>query len=270
MTGGTMDSLTRYLRIWLASARYSLTRSMMFRGDLFIWSLVELFWISVNVCTVLVIYSHTSTVAGWTRYEMLLLVGTSMLIQRFLMGFFWSGIFDMGRNVRTGLFDFTLAQPGDPLFMASTRKLELDGLLNSVIAAGLVIYSARKLDLHPGFADVALYACMVACGVVIHYSALVLAMSLAFWVTSSQGAEGSYFSLMEFSRLPREAFKGIAGIIFVWVLPVVVVSNAPARAILHGFQPLWAAGLLAATIGWFAFAVIVFRKGLTRYTSASS
>jgi ABC-2 type transport system permease protein len=242
----------------------------MFRGDLFIWALVELFWISVNVIMVTVIYAHTSTVAGWTKYEMLLLVGTSMLIQRFLMGFFWSGIFEMGRNVRSGLFDFTLAQPGDPLFMASTRKLELDGLLNSVVAAGLVVYSAAKLGLHPGFWDIALYACMVACGVVIHYSALVLAMSLAFWITSSQGVEGSYFTLMEFSRLPREAFSGLVGIVFVWILPVVVVSNAPARALLHGFQPLWAAGLCAATVGWFAFAVLVFRMGLRRYTSASS
>ncbi|HEY5079237.1 MAG TPA: ABC-2 family transporter protein [Opitutaceae bacterium] len=265
-----MNSFSHYLRIWLASARYSLTRATMFRGDLFIWALVELFWISVNVIMVTVIYSHTSTVAGWTKYEMLLLVGTSMLIQRFLMGFFWSGIFEMGRNVRSGLFDFTLAQPGDPLFMASTRKLELDGLLNSVVAAGLVVYSAAKLGLHPGIGAVALYMAMIACGVVIHYSALVLAMSLAFWITSSQGVEGSYFTLMEFSRLPREAFSGLIGVVFVWILPVVVVSNAPARALLHGFQPLWAAGLCAATLGWFAFAVFVFRMGLRRYTSASS
>ena len=265
-----MNSLSHYLRIWLASARYSLTRATMFRGDLFIWALVELFWISVNVIMVSVIYDHTSTVAGWTKYEMLLLVGTSMLIQRFLMGFFWSGIFEMGRNVRSGLFDFVLAQPGDPLFMASTRKLELDGLLNSVVAAGLVVYSAAKLGLHPGIGDIALYALMVACGVVIHFSALVLAMSLAFWITSSQGVEGSYFTLMEFSRLPREAFSGLIGIVFVWVLPVVVVSNAPARALLHGFQPRWAAGLCAATVVWFAFAVLVFRRGLKRYTSASS
>src|SRR5580698_3393241 len=257
-----MNTLSRYLRIWLASARYSLVRATMFRGDLFIWSSVELFWISVNVIMVDVIYSHTQTVAHWSKYEMLLLVGTSMLIQRFLMGFFWSGIFEMGRNVRSGLFDFVLAQPGDPLFMASTRKLELDGLLNSVVAIALVVYSARKLGLHPGMADLALYSCMLACGVVIHYSALVLAMSLAFWITSSQGVEGSYFTLMEFSRLPREAFSGLVGIVFVWILPVVVVSNAPARALLHGFQPLWAAGLCAATIVWFTFCVAVFRCGL--------
>jgi ABC-2 type transport system permease protein len=265
-----MSTLSTYLRIWLASARYSLVRATMFRGDLFVWASVELFWISVNIIMVAVIYSHTTTVAGWTVYEMLILVGTSMLIQRFLMGFFWSGIFDMGRNVRSGAFDFTLAQPGDPLFMASTRKLELDGLLNAVVAAALVVYAARKLGIHPGAWDIVLYACMVACGVVIHYSALVMAMSLSFWITSSQGVEGSYFTLMEFSRLPREAFKGVMSLIFVWALPVVVVSNAPARSLLHGFEGRWALGLCAATIAWFVLAVVVFRAGLKRYTSASS
>ena len=265
-----MSSISRYLQIWLASARYSLVRATMFRGDLFIWASVELLWISVNVVMVAVIYSHTRTVAGWSLYEMLILVGTSMLIQRFLMGFFWSGIFEMGRNVRNGLFDFILAQPRDPLFMASTRKLELDGLLNSVVAAALIIYSARKLGLHPGFADLALYAFMIGCGVVIHYSALVMAMSLSFWITSSQGVEGSYFTVMEFSRLPREALKGAAGLIFVWIIPAVVVSNAPARQILHGFDPSWTLGLCAATAAWFALAVLMFRSGLRRYTSASS
>ncbi len=265
-----MAQLAHYFRIWLASARYSLVRAMMFRGDLFIWSVVELLWISVNVAVILVIYSHTTTVAGWSKYEMLLLVGTSMLIQRFLMGFFWSGIFEMGRNVRSGLFDFTLAQPGDPLFMASTRKLELDGLLNSVAAAAIVAYSAWKLGLHPSAVAVMVYFCMVACGVIIHYSALVMAMSLAFWITSSQGVEGSYFTLMEFSRLPREAFNRIASVIFVWILPVVVVSNGPARELLYGFEPWWALGLFVAALGWFALAVAVFRSGLRRYTSASS
>ncbi|HEY1794249.1 MAG TPA: ABC-2 family transporter protein [Opitutaceae bacterium] len=265
-----MDSVARHLRVWLASARYSLVRATMFRGDLFVWAVVELLWITVNVVMILVIYSHTPTVAGWTEYQMLLLVGTSLLIQRILMGLFWSGIFEMGRNIRTGLFDFFLAQPGDPLFMASTRKLELDGLLNGFVAVGLIIYSAMKLGIHPGAADIVIYACMILCGVVIHYSALVMAMSLAFWITSSTGVEGSYFTLMEFSRLPREAFKGLVAFIFVWILPVVAVSNAPARTILRGFEPGWALGLCAATAAWLALAVIVFRAGLRRYTSASS
>jgi ABC-2 type transport system permease protein len=262
--------MTSYLQIWLASARYSLVRAMMFRGDLLIWSLVELFWMTANVLMITVLYQHTASIAGWNEYEMLLLVGTAMLIQRLLMGFFWSSLFEMGRNIRTGAFDFVLAQPGHPLFMASTRKLDPDGLANSLVALGLVAFAAHRLHLHPSAADLALYGLLVLGGLAVHYSILVLTMSLTFWLKSAQNIEGSYFTIAEFSRLPREAFRGAANVLFVWVLPAVVVSNAPARTLLHGFDPIWGLWLFAAAVGWLGIAVFVFNRGLRRYESASS
>ena len=262
--------MLHYLKVWLASARYSITRTMMFRGDFLVWSLVEFFWMGVNVLMVSVIYRHTDSIAGWNRNEMLLLLGTSMLIQRMLMGFFWSGIFEMGRNVRSGNFDFFLAQPGNVMFMATTRKVDPDGLVNCVVAAALVTYSAAELGLHPGPGAIALYGFMLLCGLVIHYSILVLSVSAVFWLTSAQGVEGGYFTLAEFSRLPREAFRGVTSVLFVWLLPVVVVSNAPARVLLRGFDPLWAAWLAGLAALWFALAVLVFHRGLRRYASASS
>lgn len=260
-----------YLRVWFASARYSIVRTLMFRGDFFVWSLVEFFWMAVNLLLIEVIYEHIDSIAGWSKYEMMLLVGTSMLIQRFLMGFFWSSIFELGRNIRTGNFDFFLAQPGNIMFMATTRKLDPDGLVNSVIASGVVIYAAQQLQLQPTAGTIALYALLVFCGLLIHYSILVLSVSMAFWLTSAHGVEGTYFSLTEFSRLPREAFKGVVKeVLFVWALPVVVVSNAPANILLHGFEPKWTWWLIAAAAGWFAVAVFVFNRGLRRYASASS
>jgi ABC-2 type transport system permease protein len=263
-------TLTHYARIWLTSARYSIVRTLMFRGDFLVWSLVELFWMSVNLLMISVIYDHTNSVAGWSKYEMTLLVGTSLLIQRFLMGFFWSSIFEMGRNIRSGHFDFFLAQPGNLMFMATTRKLDPDGLINSVVAGGVVAYSAHKLGLHPSLLDLALYAFMVFCGVIIHYSILVLSIAPAFWITSAQGIESSYFTLSEFSRLPRAAFRGVARVVFVWILPVVMVSNAPASTLIHGLKlenVLWIAVVAA---GWLAAAIFVFHRGLRRYSSASS
>lgn len=263
--------MLHYLKIWAACARYSITRTLMFRGDFFVWSLVELFWMTVNLLTISVIYEHTQSIAGWTKYQMILLVGTSMLIQRFLMGFFWSSIFEMGRNIRSGNFDFYLAQPGNVMFMATTRKLDPDSLLNSIIATCVVIYAARRLGLEPSALQVALYILMVLCGVVIHYSILVLSISLAFWLTSAQGIEGIYFTLTEFSRLPRAAFTGIATqILFVWMLPVVIVTNVPARLLAQGFEVNLATWLFGSAVVWFAAAVFIFHRGLRRYTSASS
>lgn len=265
-----MFSPGHYLRLWLTSARYSIIRMMMFRGDFLVWALVELFWMTVNVLMVSVIYEHTDHVAGWTKYQMLLLVGTSMLIQRFLMGFFWSSIFEMGRNIRSGHFDFFLAQPGNVMFLATTRKLDPDSLINSLVAMAVVTYSARQLGLEIGVLEVVLYAVMIACGVVIHYCILVLCISFAFWATSAQGIEGSYFTLAEFSRLPRSAFKGVTEVAFVWALPVVVVTYVPANMLLHGPNPAHLLWLFAATAGWFALTVFVFHRGLRRYSSASS
>jgi ABC-2 type transport system permease protein len=176
----------------------------------------------------------------------------------------------MGRNVRSGNFDFFLAQPGSPMFMATTRKLDPDGILNSFVALAVIGYAVHKLGLHPSAGDLLLYLGLLGCGVVIHYSILVLTVSLSFWITNVQGIEGGYFTLAEFSRLPKEAFKGLTSILVVWLLPTVVVSNAPARTILHGFDPRWFLWLLALAIIWFSLAVFVFNRGIRRYSSASS
>lgn len=263
-------TFAQYIRIWLASVRYSVVRAMMFRFDFLLWSAVELAWMSVNVLLVQVIYRHTDSVAGWGKYEMLLLVGTSMIIQRLLMGFFWSNLYEIGRNVRSGYFDFFLAQPGSPLFMVSTRKLDPDGLANTVVAAGVVAYAAWRLGLQPGVADVLLYALLVACGLAIHYSFFLLVVSTTFWIIKTEGVEGSYFTMFEFSRLPRSAFKGVAGFLLVYLTPAVVVSNVPADTLIHGFHPAHTFWLCAASVAWFALAVFVFHRGIRRYASASS
>lgn len=265
-----MSAFARYFRIWLAGCRYSVVRTMMFRFDFIMWSLVEFFWMAVNLLLVAVIYRHTDSIAGWGQYEMLLLVGTSMLIQRLLMGFFWTNLFELGRNIRSGHFDFFLAQPGLPLVMVSTRKIDLDGLANAVVAVGVIVFAVLKLGLQPTALDLVLYGAMLVCGLLIHYSLMLITVSLSFWIVGTQGLEGSYFTLTEFSRLPREALRGAANVVFVWALPVVILSNAPANALLHGFDWRLALWLFAAAVGWLAVAVTVFSAGLRRYSSASS
>lgn len=259
-----------YLRLWLACARYSVVRTMMFRGDFLMWSLVELFWMAVNLMLVGVIYRHTDSIAGWNQWEMTLLVGTSLLIQRLLMGFFWTNLFEMGRNVRSGAFDFFVAQPGRLLFMVSTRKIDLDGFLNAPIAIGVIVFAARQLGLDPPPTQISLYALFILCGLAIHYATLLLLISLVFWLQSAKGIEGGYFSLNEFSRLPREALRGVASVVFVYTLPVAIVTNIPARTLRFGIGWTETAWLLGATVFWLLVGIVVFHRGVRRYTSASS
>jgi len=263
--------LISYIRLWLACVRYSVVRTMMFRFDFLMWSLVELFWMGVNVALVAVIYEHTNSVAGWSKYQMMLLVGTSMLLQRLMMGLFWSNIFELGRNIRLGNFDFFLAQPGNVLFMVSTRKLDLDSLANTVIAAAVIVYSAARLHLALSLGKILAYLALLVCGLAINYSIILIAISLTFWIIKSEGIEGSYFALSDFSRIPRAAFKRLViEVVFVYAMPVVIVSNIPAATLLHGPRLAPVLWLVLVAAAWFSLAVFIFNRGLRRYASASS
>jgi ABC-2 type transport system permease protein len=259
-----------YLRVWGASMRYSLARTMMFRFDFFLWLLVDLAWMVVNLLLIEVVFQHIDSLAGWSKYEMLLLVGTAMVINRLFSGLFMTNLFEVGKNVRSGHFDFFLAQPGNPLFMVSTRKLDLESILNSGLGIAVVVYAAGHLGLEPSAGSLALYAGMVLCGVVVHYSVVVILVSSTFWIIKTEGIETSYFTLFEFSRLPQSAFRGIAAVGFVYLFPAVIVSNVPASTLIHGLNPVHLLWLLAAAGAWFALSTFLFSLGLRRYTSASS
>lgn len=263
--------MTHYLQLWLASVRYSVVRTLMFRFDFLLWSTVELAWMSVNLLLLEILYRHTDSIAGWSKYEMLLLIGTAMLLQRLLMGFFWTNLYEIGRNVRSGQFDFYLTQPGQPLFMVSTRKLDPDSLANSFVALGVVIYAARHLGLEISFGSAMLYAALIAVGLVVHYSLLLMMASLTFWIIKTDGIEGSYFTIAEFGRLPRAAFKSVfSNVVFVYALPTVIVSNVPASALLGRLEWVHVGWLFAVAVLWFSLAVTIFSRGIRRYTSASS
>jgi ABC-2 type transport system permease protein len=243
---------------------------MMFRFDFILWVVVDITWMSVNILVIEVVFNHVDSMAGWSKPEMLLLVGISVLIMRLFMTFFMTNLFQVDRNVRMGTFDFYLAQPGNPLFMISTRKIELDGALNSIFAIGIILYALNQMDVSPGFLDVLAFCFMILCGLVIHYSTVVMIVSLAFWIVRVEGIEMGYFTLFDFSRLPRAAITGVMTVIFVYFFPAVIVSNFPAEALLAGTNMTHLAWLTAMALAWFAAAVSFFNFGLSRYTSASS
>jgi ABC-2 type transport system permease protein len=249
-----MHALLRYSRIWGASMRYSITRQMMFRGDFLIWLITDFLWISVNVLLVEVIYSHSDGIAGWNKHEMLLLIGSALLQQRLFMGLFFTGFHEMGRAIRTGTFDFFIAQPGSVLFMVSTRRLELDGISNTLVAAAIVVHAALKLDITFSAPLIAAYLAATACGVLLLYAVMSLMCSMLF---------------TEFARLPKQAYQGISAVLIGGSV-IVMSSNVPANLLRGlvsweavGWLALWAAAALA-------LAVWTFHQGLRRYTSASS
>lgn len=264
-----MEPLLRNLRIWAASVRYSVTRQMMFRGDFLIWLVTDFLWIAVNVLAIEVVYRHTDGIAGWSKHELMLLLGTAILQQRLFMGLFFTGFHEMGRSIRAGTFDFFIAQPGSVLFLVSTRRLELDGITNTLVAGALVLHACNQLGLEPTALQIGLYLACTLCGVGILYGIMSALASITFWAIKAEGAENGFFTLTEFARLPRQAYSGVAAVIIGGSV-IVMSSNLPANLLRGTLSPAGAGWMLLAAVGSILLGALVFRFGLRRYTSASS
>jgi ABC-2 type transport system permease protein len=260
----------RYLSIWQAQLRYSFVREMMFKGNFLLWIVVELCWFALQLTFVQVLYLKVDEIAGWTKWEMVLLVTTSHLVQQFFQCFLMANCMQIPELVRSGRLDFFLAQPAHPQFLVSTRLFEPGALINAAFAAGLCAYAFHRLEIPWSPANTALFAFLIVLGVVIHYSLMLSFMTLAFWMTRAQGFMTGYYQIFQIARLPREAFTGFTRIFFTWVIPMLLVANVPAQTLAKGPQAGQILALLALAAAALSASSAFFRFGLSRYTSASS
>lgn len=260
----------RYLKLTFALLRYSLSRELMFKANFLLWVVVEFAWFAIQLTLVEVIFSHVQEVAGWNKYEMILLIGTSHAVQQLFQFIFMINCMELPENVRTGKLDFALLQPANIQFLVSIRKFDPGGLVNGSIALGFVFYAANQLNLNVGFLQIFLFAILVFNGALIHYALMLLIVTFSFWIVRAQGLVYGYYNLFPIARIPKEAFKGGARIFFTYFLPMLVVANFPAEVLIRGLQRssvLWVIGLAAILL---LVASMWFRFALRFYTSASS
>jgi ABC-2 type transport system permease protein len=265
-----VSSFSRLLHIWLAQIRYSTVREMMFKSNFLLWIMVDLTWFGLSLCFIQFLYLQVDTIAGWTKWEMVLLVSTNNLVQQIFQTFLMINCTNLPELVRTGKLDFFLAQPASAQFLISTRKFEPGSVVSSIFAVLVCLVAAAHLPLRMSLPGLLFYPALVALGVLIHYALLLMLMSLSFWMTRAQGFINAYYNVFQLSRLPREAFTGPARLIFTWALPLLLVANVPARTLVHGLDLADMAGLAAAAGILLVLSSALFQAGLRRYGSASS
>jgi ABC-2 type transport system permease protein len=265
-----MPPLALYLRIWLAQIRYSTVREMMFKSNFILWIIVEFCWFGLSLAFIQFLYLQVDTIAGWSKWRMVLLVSTNFLVQQIFQVFLMINLTKLPELIRTGRLDYFLAQPAPVQFLVSTRYFEPGSVVNTVLAAILCGVAVAHLGFQFSVAGLLFFPALVICGVLIHYALLLILVSCAFWMTRTQGFIYIYYNFFQIARLPREAFKGVARIAFTWAVPLLLIANVPARTLLDGVRPGDLAGMVAVTLALLALGSAIFQAGLRRYGSASS
>ena len=266
-----MKTLTRYLSLYAALWKNSVTREMSFKGNFILWIVVELLWFGLQICFVSVLYSQTESIGSWTKWQYVLLIGASNFIQQLYQAFFLTNCTNLSELVRTGKMDFFLLLPVNTRFLVSLRVVDLGAFVNALFAVCVMTYAALQLHLHPSVGQLAGFAALCAVGILIHYSLMFILAIVCFWTVRAQGIVWGYYNLFNIARMPDTAFRGAFKAVFTFALPVLLVSNVPTRVLANTLTSTWS-WLLLLGVGavWFGISEWFWRYSIRRYTSASS
>ena len=268
----SIQRMRRYLEIWGIMLRNSLIRELSFKANFILWMIVEVLWFCGQIVFFSIIFGQVDRIGDWTKWEVILLVGTHQMIAQLFQAFFFVNVSNIPELVRTGKLDSLLVLPIDSQFAVSTKQFGLDSVLNAILGGVVVIVALSNLHVTPSVSAVLLYIIAVGFGVAVHYSIMLSLAAFSFWIVRAQGLVYGYFNFLHIARYPDVIFPRVFRFIFGWIIPVVIVANIPARLLIKPLgQPGWLMLhlVLAGSIA-FCLSRVFWRFALRHYSSASS
>ncbi|MDZ4743399.1 MAG: ABC-2 family transporter protein [Verrucomicrobiota bacterium] len=269
--------MKRYFKIYKILLRNSIIREMNFAANFWLWLICEALWFFAQIALIEVIFLHTKEVAGWNKWQVVMLFGAHHMTSQFFQAFFFMNLTNLPELIRTGKLDFILLQPMNAQFAVSVQKFGFDNLINGFVGLVFVAYACMKLGFVPSLLQIVLFFAGILLAMCIHYGMMMLLSSISFWIIKAQGLVYGYYTLMNIARYPDAVF-GVAPRLMQFamsiIIPVMVVSNVPVRL----FNDITTGPNLSLSILFFiggcvwmmGASALFWRFALRHYTSASS
>src|SRR5437870_1279984 len=134
----SMASSIRYVRLWLAFARFGLVRELAFRTNFLVKITVEILWLSILLIFYHTVFQQTSVVADWHAGEYMFFVGCYFAMGGLMETLFLENCNQFADLVRTGDLDFYLLKPIDEQFLVTCRKIDWSTAPNVLLGASVM------------------------------------------------------------------------------------------------------------------------------------
>jgi ABC-2 type transport system permease protein len=268
-----MQTVSRYLRLWLAFARFGLLRELSFRTNFLVKLLVEVLWLGILLVFYRTVFQQTSVVAEWNEAEFLFFVGCYFTLGGLIETLFLENCNEFADLVRTGDLDFYLLKPIDEQFLITCRNVDWSTASNVLMGAGVMAIALWNLDQPVDAAKAGLFLALFACGTALAYGFLLLLTSASVWFMRNQSLYEMWWLFSTLMRYPREIFRNWAapvGWFFSFIVPIMLVINVPARLMVKALEPEFVGYTVLATLLVLIASRRFFRLALRRYRSASS
>lgn len=261
--------LMKYLRLWLSFFRMSWMENLEYRSNFVLRVFNELLWYSTQLSVFEVLYTHTSSIAGWELQDVRVFMGTLFMLDCIWMMLFNESFDQFSEIVKNGDLDLLLTKPVDSQFMATMRRSNPVYIFNFLLVFGYFLWAVNGLQKEIYFTSVLKYIFLLLCGLMVLYSLRMFFAVLVVVVHNAQSITYVWYQIYRLGTRPHSIYPSWLRIIIVMVLPVGLIVSVPSHHLLfESDATLWISPLVAITV--FLLARWAWVSGLKSYASASS
>lgn len=198
--------------------------------DFIFLMLSSLFNLFSSIFIVIVLFNNTKEIGGWSKYEVLFLLGFIYGV-RFVFNTFFINIIGLSNLIRSGKFDLFLTRPISPFFQVLTSErynteFPIDELLASIL---LIAISSKHLE---GYFNWLYYILLIGISTVVNVSINTILGSLSFWLVKFDSAFSIKEGFDSISEYPLSIYPKPIRLLMYTIIPVALTSYFPVKIIL--------------------------------------
>lgn len=267
-----MKQVKRYFKIWGILIRLGLMTELQYRLNFLLTFIATTSWLIAEIMFIYFVTQRFNAIAGWSQNQLILLLGVNQIwVGGAWFPIIWPSLVTFAERIKSGEADKIFTLPINTQFYISVFRISWSSfsvMINGII---LVTYSLTKLEVVPSFNAIFSFLVLISISSWIIYCIQYIAMSLTFWLIETGSHLYIVYTMDRLCRFPYEIFaKGSLLILFTFVLPVSIITNVPARALLGILDWEFVVYALIVAIWLTIVSQVVWKMGLRRYESASS
>ncbi len=264
-----ISTLLHYLRIYRVQLKNNYVREAVYRTNFLTAVTVDIIWIVVEFSMFTVIYSNTTTLAGWSKEQVFFFLGIFFSSDALFTTFFQRNFWNFSDLINKGELDILLTKPVHPLFLALSRWINLTAIFNLFLGLGIVFRFSEAAGFTGGWR----WSLLLGWLLIGLLTALLMRFAFSiwiFWTERSWALSRLYYQFFAFATKPDTIYPRSIRYLIMTALPFAFIGSVPARALLHGLEAKEYLQIFLVLGTLSIFNSYMWKQGLKRYQSASS
>jgi ABC-2 type transport system permease protein len=244
---------------------------LQYRVDVLFAVISVALYMTSSLISLAVIFGQTETLRGWTRDQLIALVGIQILIGGFNGLVIRPSMQQLMENIRLGTLDFMLTKPADSQLLASVQRVEIGAIAEIIVGVAVILIALSRLGEEIGAGGALLFVVMLVAGATIVYCFLLALSTVAFWFVRVDNIIVIFqAAFTEAGRWPITIYPGWLRATLTFLIPIAFAVTVPAESLTGRLSLLTTLGTLALALAFIAGSRWFWRLGLSRYTGASA